>query len=58
MAETNGTTGISPEHREGGQENAQGIPEQQQQESVKSLDGGVAGAVGGIIDYLEVSSET
>ncbi|XP_017018679.1 zinc finger protein 316 [Drosophila kikkawai] len=53
VAETNGTAGISPELRE----NAQGNPEPQQQESVKSLDGG-AGAVGGIMDYLEDSEAT
>ncbi|KAH8253587.1 hypothetical protein KR032_006165 [Drosophila birchii] len=50
VAETNGTAGISPELRE----NAQGNPEPQQQESVKTLDGG-AEAVGGIMDYLEDS---
>ncbi|XP_020818187.1 zinc finger protein 316 [Drosophila serrata] len=54
VAETNGTAGISPELREGAQENAQGNPEPQQQESVKSLDGG-AEPVGGIMDYLENS---
>jgi len=50
LAETNG------EQRENPQENAEN-PEQQRQDLGKSLDSaedGVSGAVGQIIDYLEV----